>query len=107
MALLAAFHPHQDDDYKAAGATIVDKATSFKADIVLKVKPPSLQEADLLKERARYTHAHTAWPGCRVVMHMQSGCLVHVGARVSQVCQVMLLLIDCYAAAGAERAAAG
>lgn len=42
-----------DDDYKAAGATIVDKATSFKADIVLKVKPPSLQEADLLKERAR------------------------------------------------------
>jgi hypothetical protein len=51
--LPAAFHPHQDDDYKAAGATIVDKATSFKADIVLKVKPPSLQEADLLKERAR------------------------------------------------------
>lgn len=43
----------QDDDYKAAGATIVDKAASFKADVVLKVKPPSMQEADMLKERAR------------------------------------------------------
>lgn len=46
-------HTTQDDDYKAAGATIVDKATCFQADIVLKVKPPSLKEADMLKERAR------------------------------------------------------
>lgn len=51
--LVTRFVCFQDDDYKAAGATIVDKATCFKADIVLKVKPPSLQEADMLKERAR------------------------------------------------------
>jgi alanine dehydrogenase len=43
----------QDDDYKAAGATIVDKATTMKADVVMKVKPPSMQEVDMLKERAR------------------------------------------------------
>lgn len=46
-------HTTQDDDYKAAGAKIVDKAACFQADIVLKVKPPSLKEADMLKERAR------------------------------------------------------
>jgi alanine dehydrogenase len=44
----------QDDDYKAAGAKIVDRAAAFQADIVLKVKPPSLKEADMLKERARW-----------------------------------------------------
>lgn len=43
----------QDEDYKAAGATIADRNTSFKADIVLKVRAPTLQEVDLLKERAR------------------------------------------------------
>lgn len=44
----------QDEDYKAAGATIVDKAVSFKADIVLKVRAPTMDEVDMLKERARY-----------------------------------------------------
>lgn len=43
----------QDEEYQAAGATIVDHAASFKADIVLKIRPPTMQEADLLQERAK------------------------------------------------------
>lgn len=42
-----------DDEYAAAGASIVDHAASFKSDIVLKIRPPSLEEADMLKERAK------------------------------------------------------
>lgn len=53
LSLTAAVCP-QDEDYTAAGATIVDKAASWGADIVLKVKPPTLQEADMIKERARW-----------------------------------------------------
>jgi alanine dehydrogenase len=43
----------QDDEYAAAGATIVDHAASFKSDIVLKIRPPTIEEADMLKERAK------------------------------------------------------
>lgn len=43
----------QDEEYQAAGAKIVDHASSFKADIVLKIRPPTIQEADLLNERAK------------------------------------------------------
>jgi NAD/NADP transhydrogenase alpha subunit len=43
----------QDDEYAAAGATIVAHAASFKSDIVLKIRPPTIEEADMLKERAK------------------------------------------------------
>eukprot|EP00775_Hariotina_reticulata_P007046 gene7046-7260_t len=42
-----------DEEYKAAGATIVDHAASLKGDIVLKVRPPTLAEVDQLKEKAK------------------------------------------------------
>ncbi|XP_072028728.1 NAD(P) transhydrogenase, mitochondrial-like [Amphiura filiformis] len=37
-------------DYEAAGATIKSKNDAFSADIVLKVRPPAMDEVDLLKE---------------------------------------------------------
>lgn len=43
----------QDEEYRAAGATIGDHATCFGADVVLKIRPPTMQEADLLNERAK------------------------------------------------------
>lgn len=43
----------QDEEYQAAGAKLVDHASSFKADIVLKIRPPTVQEADLLNERSK------------------------------------------------------
>lgn len=43
----------QDNDYKEAGAKIVDHGTALQQDIVLKVRPPSMEEVDQLKERAK------------------------------------------------------
>ncbi len=37
-------------DYEAAGATIKGKNDAFSADIVLKLRPPAVDEVDLLKE---------------------------------------------------------
>ena len=42
----------QDADYQAAGATLVDKASALGADLVLKVRPPALDEAMQLKAGA-------------------------------------------------------
>jgi H+-translocating NAD(P) transhydrogenase len=42
-----------DASFAAAGATLVDSADlALAADVVLKVRPPSLQEASMLKEGA-------------------------------------------------------
>ena len=37
-------------DYEASGAKVVDKASAFKSDIVLKVRQPSSQEASLFRD---------------------------------------------------------
>jgi H+-translocating NAD(P) transhydrogenase subunit alpha len=39
-----------DDQYAAAGAELVDRATAWSADIVLKVRPPEESEVDQLRE---------------------------------------------------------
>ncbi len=39
-----------DSQYEKAGATIVDRATAWHADIVLKVRPPEPNEVDQLRE---------------------------------------------------------
>ena len=41
-----------DAQYAAAGATIVDRATAWSADIVLKVRPPETAEVAQLREGA-------------------------------------------------------
>lgn len=41
-----------DDEYQAAGATLVDTAEAFAADIVLKVRKPSLEEISLMSDGA-------------------------------------------------------
>ena len=40
-----------NDDYAVAGATIKPAKDIFQSDFVLKVRPPSTQEVDLLRER--------------------------------------------------------
>ena len=42
-----------DDMYKEAGASIVDAATAWQQDLVLKVRGPTVEEARKLKEGAR------------------------------------------------------
>src|SRR5450432_4035380 len=39
-----------DEQYTAAGASIVDRATAWSADLVLKVRPPDEAEVDQLRE---------------------------------------------------------
>src|SRR5262245_18057113 len=46
-----------DDEYATAGATLVDAATAWKADVVVKVRPPQLRpdgtsEADAMRAGA-------------------------------------------------------
>ena len=41
-----------DADYAAAGAQVVDRAQAFGADVVLKVRPPTVEEAGLLEPSA-------------------------------------------------------
>nr|HEX4314982.1 Re/Si-specific NAD(P)(+) transhydrogenase subunit alpha [Kofleriaceae bacterium] len=41
---------YPDAQYEAAGATIVDRADAWHADIVLKVRPPELADVELLNE---------------------------------------------------------
>lgn len=43
-----------DEEYTAAGATIVDRAAAFGSDIVVKVRPPSDEEVGLMKSGAAY-----------------------------------------------------
>jgi NAD/NADP transhydrogenase alpha subunit len=43
----------QDEEYEAAGAKIVDHRTALGQDIVLKIRPPTLQEVDSMKEHAK------------------------------------------------------
>jgi NAD(P) transhydrogenase subunit alpha len=43
---------YPDSQYTAAGATIVDRITAWRADIVLKVRPPELAEIDQLRDGA-------------------------------------------------------
>jgi len=47
---VAASYP--DAHYEAAGATIVDAAAAWRADIVLKVRPPDVAEVERLREGA-------------------------------------------------------
>jgi NAD/NADP transhydrogenase alpha subunit len=42
----------QDAEYQDAGATLVDKASALGADLVLKVRPPALDEAMQFKAGA-------------------------------------------------------
>src|SRR4051812_44828646 len=41
---------YPDTQYEAAGATIVDRATAWHSDIVLKLRPPDSSEVDQLRE---------------------------------------------------------
>jgi len=43
---------YPDSQYEIAGAMIVDRLTAWRADIVLKVRPPELDEVDQLREGA-------------------------------------------------------
>ena len=43
----------QDEDYSKAGAKIADHQAAFHQDIVLKIRPPTMAEADLLKDEAK------------------------------------------------------
>ena len=43
---------HDDEAYRAAGATVADQATAFSADLVVKVQKPSAEEIALLREGA-------------------------------------------------------
>ena len=44
----------QDEAYKTVGVKIVDQQMAFEQDIVLKIRPPTIDhEVQLLKERAR------------------------------------------------------
>ena len=44
----------QDEEFKAAGARIVSRHDdALGQDIVLKIRPPTLDEADKIKEHAR------------------------------------------------------
>lgn len=49
--LQAGYH---DDDYKAAGVEIVDRATALAADILVKVRKPTMDEVAEMKEGALY-----------------------------------------------------
>ncbi|SRR5579885_170645 len=49
-----------DDDYKAAGATIVRTAGAWDADLVLKVKEPQGIEFQYLKQNILFTYLHLA-----------------------------------------------
>ena len=42
---------YADELYKAAGAEVVPKSEAFKAEVVLKVRPPSMDEAKLIENR--------------------------------------------------------
>lgn len=42
-----------DEMYKNAGAEIVDKKTAFAQDLVMKVRPPTVEEAKGMKENSR------------------------------------------------------
>jgi len=42
-----------DEEYKAAGAKIADHRTALGQDVVLKIRPPTLQEVDSMKEHAK------------------------------------------------------
>ena len=41
---------YPDDQYGAAGGTLVDRAAAWSADIVLKLRPPTLDEVDQLRD---------------------------------------------------------
>src|SRR5690606_10137928 len=43
---------YPDADYEGAGATLVDRAGAWAADIVLKLRPPTIEEAAQLREGA-------------------------------------------------------
>jgi alanine dehydrogenase len=43
----------QDEDYVKAGAKIADTKAAFHQDIVLKIRPPTMNEVDLLKDEAK------------------------------------------------------
>jgi NAD(P) transhydrogenase subunit alpha len=43
---------YPDTEYEAAGAVMVDRAAAWSADIVLKLRPPTLEEAGQLREGA-------------------------------------------------------
>ena len=43
---------YDDASYEAAGATLVDRADAWKADLVVKVRPPNLDEADSMRDGA-------------------------------------------------------
>mmetsp|Transcript_23132 Transcript_23132/g.32666 ORF Transcript_23132/g.32666 Transcript_23132/m.32666 type:complete len:1037 (-) Transcript_23132:103-3213(-) len=40
-----------DSAYEAAGATVVDKETAWKSDIVVKVRPPSAEQIEAIEDR--------------------------------------------------------
>ena len=49
-----------DVDYQAAGARLVDQATAWSADLVLKVKEPIAEEYPLLDNQLLFTYLHLA-----------------------------------------------
>lgn len=49
----------QDEEYQAAGASIVSDKDAFGADIVLKVRPPKVgEETDKFSPGSRYSSSH-------------------------------------------------
>ncbi len=64
-----------DEQYRLAGASLVDVRAAFSADLVIKVKEPSLRECDRLgPEQTLFTYLHLAAAPGQAMALQRSGC---------------------------------
>ena len=64
-----------DDQYRAAGARLVSAAAAFSADLVIKVKEPSLEECDRFEApQMLFTYLHLAAAPAQARALQASGC---------------------------------
>ena len=64
-----------DDQYRAAGARLVSAAAAFSADLVIKVKEPSLEECDRFEApQVLFTYLHLAAAPAQARALQASGC---------------------------------
>ena len=64
-----------DDQYQQAGASLVSSTTAFSADLVIKVKEPSLEECDLFNPgQTLFTYLHLAAAQAQALALQRSGC---------------------------------
>ena len=64
-----------DEQYRLAGASLVDVGAAFSADLVIKVKEPSIEECDRLgPEQTLFTYLHLAAAPAQAMALQRSGC---------------------------------